>query len=102
MELSGACKDITEVAGSREHRVACSGHNAGGLGSDKALFKPFRTAKQGGTELRLVITRKLLAAMHGTICIGMLEGGGVRATIVLPRPLDAQIACCAEGGGGLS
>lgn len=77
-------------------------NRAGVQGSDKALFKPFRTTKQGGTALGLVITRKLLAAMHGTISIGMIEGGGARATIVLPRPSDAQIACCAEGGGGLS
>lgn len=82
-------------------RMQVDDNGAGIPSSDEDLFKPFRTTKQGGTGLGLVITRKLLAAMHGTIGIGNIEGGGgARVTIVLPRPSDAQIACWANGGGG--
>lgn len=81
-------------------RMQIDDNGVGIHGSDDDLFKPFRTTKKGGTGLGLVITRKLLAAMHGTIAIRNLEGGGARVTIVLLRSSDDQSACCEQGGDG--
>jgi signal transduction histidine kinase len=61
--------------------------NGPGIAADQRahLFKPFSTTKPQGTGLGLVITRKLLAAMSGTITLESTEGAGTTATIALPR-----------------
>jgi signal transduction histidine kinase len=48
------------------------------------LFKPFYTSKEHGTGLGLVITRKLLAKMEGTVSLERRSPRGVVATILLP------------------
>jgi signal transduction histidine kinase len=48
------------------------------------LFTPFSTTKPNGTGLGLVIARKLLAAMDGTISIESEEGCGTVVSIALP------------------
>jgi signal transduction histidine kinase len=47
------------------------------------LFKPFYTSKPDGSGLGLVIVRKMLASMGGTIEIESCPGKGTKATIVL-------------------
>lgn len=49
------------------------------------LFKPFYTTKPNGTGLGLVITRKVLSRMNGTISISSRTGEGTRVEILLPR-----------------
>jgi signal transduction histidine kinase len=51
----------------------------------KNLFKPFYTTKPHGTGLGLVITRKMLAEMHGRIGIMSREGVGTTVTISIPE-----------------
>jgi signal transduction histidine kinase len=60
--------------------------NGRGLPSDgeSVLFKPFYTSKEHGTGLGLVITRKLLAKMEGTVSLERRSPRGVVATILLP------------------
>ncbi|MHB8846299.1 MAG: PAS domain S-box protein [Nitrospirota bacterium] len=60
--------------------------NGSGMNRDNFanLFKPFHTTKQHGTGLGLVIVKKMLAAMKGTIDIASHEGSGTVATIYLP------------------
>jgi len=49
----------------------------------KNLFKPFCTTKPGGTGLGLVITKKLLTRMNGSIRIRSQEECGTEVTISL-------------------
>lgn len=54
----------------------------------KNLFKPFCTTKPGGTGLGLVITKKLLARMNGSIRIRSGEECRTEVTISLPEAAD--------------
>jgi signal transduction histidine kinase len=65
-------------------RVADNGH---GIPEQEAenLFKPFFTTKDHGTGLGLVISRKLLAKMGGTIRVDSREGRGTTVHIALPE-----------------
>ncbi len=49
------------------------------------LFKPFYTSKENGTGLGLVISRKMLAKMGGTIAVDSNVGEGTTVTITLPQ-----------------
>ncbi|AMV72266.1 hypothetical protein JCM30471_07500 [Desulfuromonas carbonis] len=50
----------------------------------KHLFQPFNTTKANGNGLGLVITRKLLALMTGSVEIHSREGVGTTVTVSLP------------------
>ena len=50
----------------------------------KLLFQPFCTSKPDGNGLGLVITRKLLALMNGSIDITSVQGRGTCVAISLP------------------
>ena len=56
------------------------------------LFKPFYTTKASGTGLGLVITRKLLAQMGGSIEIFSNEDAGTIVSIFLPWAKEAADA----------
>ncbi len=58
-----------------------------GISEDDArsLFQPFFTTKESGTGLGLVISRKLLAKMGGTIAVESREGTGTTVHIALPE-----------------
>ena len=60
--------------------------NGPGLDAEQRehLFKPFYTSKAKGTGLGLVISRKLLAKMQGSIELDSAPGAGVAVTITLP------------------
>ncbi len=51
----------------------------------KNIFKPFFTSKKEGTGLGLVIVRKMLASMKGTISIESYENIGTIVTVTLPE-----------------
>ena len=51
----------------------------------KHLFKPFFTSKATGTGLGLVIVKKLMSAMSGTISVESYQGLGTTVTLALPR-----------------
>ncbi len=51
----------------------------------KHLFKPFSTTKTKGTGLGLVIVRKMLSKMDGTVEIESEEGRGTVVTLNLPE-----------------
>jgi signal transduction histidine kinase len=61
--------------------------NGAGIGPEQKerLFKPFSTTKAAGTGLGLVIARKLLAAMNGTIALESGEGRGTTVIVALPN-----------------
>lgn len=48
------------------------------------LFQPFSTTKRHGTGLGLVIVKKMLLKMHGTIEVESEEGAGTTVTLSLP------------------
>lgn len=49
------------------------------------LFRPFHTTKSNGTGLGLVVSRKMLTKMNGTIAIDSEEGAGTVAVITVPE-----------------
>lgn len=51
---------------------------------ESALFKPFYTSKEHGTGLGLVITRKLVAKMQGTVSLERRGARGAVAMVSLP------------------
>ncbi|OYT73833.1 MAG: hypothetical protein CFK52_00280 [Chloracidobacterium sp. CP2_5A] len=53
-------------------------------------FKPFYTSKPHGTGLGLVITRKLLSKMNGTVELRSLAKGGCEAVITLEAVDDGR------------
>jgi C4-dicarboxylate-specific signal transduction histidine kinase len=67
--------------------------NGKGIGEArlKELFKPFHTTKKHGTGLGLVISKKMLARMNGTIEITSVPADGTTVEITLPtRKTDKQ------------
>jgi PAS domain S-box-containing protein len=50
----------------------------------QALFKPFYTTKAKGTGLGLVIVKKMLTTMHGTIQISSRKNHGTVVNVTLP------------------
>jgi PAS domain S-box-containing protein len=48
------------------------------------LFKPFRTTKKNGTGLGLVIVKKMLTSMNGTIDFESSQGSGTSVNVRLP------------------
>ena len=56
----------------------------------KNLFRPFFTSKPQGTGLGLVIVKKMVSKMNGTINIASSPLAGTTVTMTLPegRPLD--------------
>jgi PAS domain S-box-containing protein len=49
------------------------------------LFKPFYTSKQNGTGLGMVIVKKMLVKMNGTIEVNSVAGRGTVVNIFLPE-----------------
>ncbi|HWR73319.1 MAG TPA: HAMP domain-containing sensor histidine kinase, partial [Nitrospirota bacterium] len=54
----------------------------------KDLFKPFYTSKNHGTGLGLVIVKKMLAKMSGTIEVTSVQDRGTTVDIALPEGRD--------------
>ncbi len=61
--------------------------NGAGMSEDQMrnVFKPFHTTKESGTGLGLVIARKLLARMGGTIHVESRPGEGTTFVMTLPK-----------------
>ncbi len=61
--------------------------NGDGMSEEETrnLFKPFFTTKENGTGLGLVISRKLLAKMGGTISVESRPGSGTTVHLALPE-----------------
>jgi signal transduction histidine kinase len=61
--------------------------NGSGMSDDQKrdLFKPFRTTKPGGTGLGLVIARKMVTGMKGTIELQSIRGQGTTVSISIPE-----------------
>ncbi len=57
----------------------------------KELFRPFRTTKPNGTGLGLVISRKMLAGMGGSIDIESRKNEGTAAHIVIPHVTEQAL-----------
>jgi len=51
----------------------------------KNLFKPFTTTKTNGTGLGLVIVKKMMSKMDGTVEVESEEGRGTVVTLNLPE-----------------
>lgn len=49
------------------------------------LFRPFHTSKPGGTGMGLIIAKKMLAKMEGTLEVESVEGEGTTVTATLRR-----------------
>ncbi|OGW29529.1 MAG: hypothetical protein A2X56_12895 [Nitrospirae bacterium GWC2_57_13] len=89
------------LEGRERPSVAISASNAGGLirirvqdnGSgmsreeQERLFTPFYTTKEKGTGLGLVIVKKMIARMHGTVAVESRKGEGTTIDIFLPEVL---------------
>ncbi|MEK6698627.1 MAG: PAS domain S-box protein [Nitrospirota bacterium] len=67
--------------------VADNGSGMSGT-QQKDLFKPFYTSKKHGTGLGLVIVKKMLAKMNGTIEVTSVQNEGTTVDIALPEGRD--------------
>ena len=64
----------------------CVEDRGAGLGaSPEECFRPFFTTKPNGTGLGLAVCQKLARAHGGVVDLSPREGGGCRASLVLPR-----------------
>jgi PAS domain S-box-containing protein len=82
------CRQVTLTAFEEENSVIIRVKDNGcGMTEEQLqnLFKPFYTTKEKGTGLGLVIVKKLLAAMNGSIKISSLKGIGTTIDIMVPR-----------------
>ena len=57
----------------------------------EGVFKPFYTTKAGGTGLGMVIVRKMMTGMNGTVEIESRKSAGTTVTLTLP--LRSQDPC---------
>lgn len=75
-----------DVARSGDRLRVAVQDNGSGIAEEQQrdLFKPFRTSKSGGTGLGLVIARKMMAKLHGTIEIRSRAGEGTTVVLTLP------------------
>jgi two-component system sporulation sensor kinase A len=66
--------------------------NGCGIPEDKVkdLFKPFYTTKANGTGLGLVIVKKMITRMNGTIAIESRKDIGTVVTISLPEGTNEE------------
>jgi hypothetical protein len=81
--------EVSRAGGMIRFRVA---DNGCGIAEDrmKNLFKPFYTTKEHGTGLGLVIVKKMLARMNGTIYIISRKDEGTSVDIELAEGTHAQ------------
>ena len=70
---------------------AAPDRNGCGIPEEKLndVFKPFFTTKQHGTGLGLVIVKKMLARMQGTIEIASRKDEGTTVEIAIPSGAPA-------------
>ena len=86
-----AMKDGGEIGisvGSDDNDVSVSLRDSGEGMSDEQLahlFEPYRTTKQGGTGLGLMVTARIVRDHGGTIAAESEEGAGTVFTVKLPR-----------------
>ncbi len=66
-------------------RIRVADNGAGMSDEDKSnLFKPFHTSKPHGAGLGLVIVRKMLSKMNGSISVESRKNRGATVTILIP------------------
>ncbi|HEY3449015.1 MAG TPA: ATP-binding protein [Myxococcales bacterium] len=65
--------------------IAIEDRGAGLQASSEECFRPFFTSKKNGTGLGLSVCQKIARAHGGLVSIRNREGGGCRATLVLPQ-----------------
>ena len=63
------------------------------------LFEPYRTTKEGGNGLGLVICRRIVRAHGGEIDVESKPGAGTRFSVVLPR-LERRVRELGVSGQG--
>lgn len=66
--------------------------NGQGIPEDrlKELFKPFHTSKPTGTGLGLVIVKKMITMMNGTVVIASAAGKGTSVDIFIPAGREVE------------
>ena len=97
---AGQSSIAMEVTGSADLvRIRVSDNGRGMTKEEQSkLFTPFFSSKDNAAGLGLVIARKMLAKMNGTIEIASSPGAGTAVDIVVPSGLMAP--ACEPGGGG--
>ncbi|MDR2260172.1 MAG: HAMP domain-containing protein [Azoarcus sp.] len=92
----GGAVDITIAETPDAFRIAIRDHGPGLPAEERErVFAPFyrtetsRNRETGGTGLGLAITRNLLHAQRGSVTLDNHPGGGLVATVSLPRALRA-------------
>ncbi|MDA8098528.1 MAG: PAS domain S-box protein [Nitrospiraceae bacterium] len=87
--LEGRQEPVVRIAVSREKaRIVIRVEDSGtGIAPERIrdVFKPFYTTKPRGTGLGLVIVRKMLAMMQGTVDLASEKGRGTTVTITVPE-----------------
>ena len=79
----------SKAPGDGSVRIAI-GDTGPGIAPEEAelLFRPFQSAKPGGTGLGLGIVRRIVELHSGSVSLGPREGGGAEAVVTLPVGQD--------------
>jgi nitrogen fixation/metabolism regulation signal transduction histidine kinase len=65
----------------------------------RRLFEPYVSSKRRGSGLGLSLVRDIVGQHGGTVTLADRDGGGVRATILIPRAAAAAAAAATSGEG---
>jgi PAS domain S-box-containing protein len=73
------------LSGERDVRLIVEDEGPGLAAPAVECVQSFFTTKKNGTGLGLTVCQKIVQAYFGTLTLENIEGGGCRATVVLPR-----------------
>ncbi|MDR1411485.1 MAG: HAMP domain-containing histidine kinase [Spirochaetaceae bacterium] len=88
LESGGAKEDVSAAIGENAGRISVTVYDRGkGIAEAdmEQVFDPFFTRKSTGTGIGLNICKRFIEAAGGIISLENREGGGVAATIALPK-----------------
>ena len=83
-----SCVTCSSLTNERDVSIVIEDQGPGLASSPAECFQPFFTTKKNGTGLGLTVCQKIARAHGGLVDLRNAEGGGCRASVVLPRHVE--------------